>query len=225
MSKAKIIASVAASAAFAVMPAAATFAVDTTPALEKGAWIDQLDVTVAPTCSFTRDASAPHASGADYSLPGVTATATGTWTAGPAAPAEGYHKDTLAGSISGNSIQENFGSSKFRVICNNSKGWTVTTTATELTGKTTTTEKIPLGSIAAGTAAWQYTITTTDTDYVSVPSAASTTSGVVISAGTKKTTGNDGKTFDVQYGVSTDNAISAQTYEGTITYTFAEVSN
>lgn len=207
--------------------------------LEQGSWTDLLEVTIAPTCSFVRDTSARHALGETHPLSSIhnvqsdgtsvdpggdSSNVAGTWEPETGDGDYKIYEDTLSGTLMGDDIEENFGSSTFRIICNNANGWKVITNATNLTGNTTTTENITLGNYGPHQAGWQYTATTTFTDYVTVPESASTTSGVTIAeAATRKTTGNDGVTFTVQYGVSTDNTISAQTYSGTIEYIFSEI--
>lgn len=134
----------------------------------------------------------------------VTHAGTGAWTTNTLA------KDVVAGELN-----NGIGTSTFNIKCNNQTGWTVTAAAQPLTGKITTTQNIPVGTPAVNTPAWQYVSSTSDAD---VTAASTNTSPVASSA---KTTGNDGKEFTMTYNVSTDTALSAQTYEGTITYTLA----
>lgn len=153
--------------------------------------VDTLDITINATCTMDTVTHAP---------------SSGTWTG-----------DTLAKSVVAGANNSNIGSTSFKIICNNQTGWNVSATATALTGKTTTSQNIPLGTPAANTAAWNY-VSSTETTGVTAGVTGSTTSATKV-AYAGDTTGNDGDEFVVTYNVSTDNALSAQVYEGTITYT------
>ena len=187
-----------ASAVLAAMPVVGVFAAST-----GGPFTDTIDVTIDNACTFSRGATA-HVNGDNSN---------GTWGTGETA-------DKLAGNLAAGGIDDNFGSSNFNVVCNNKAGWTVTATATALTGKTTTTENIPLGTPTADTAAWNYTSDSSDENITGIGTF-STASQIV--AQSAVTTPTAGRNFSVSYAVSVDHVLSAQTYEGTITYTFAQL--
>ena len=166
-----------------------------------GPYTDTIDVTISDSCVFSRGATAH--------VDGDGDTARGTWSS-----------DLLSGTLAAGEIDADYGSSNFKVVCNHASGWKVTAAATALTGKTTDTENIPLGTPTADIAAWNYTTTTEDSD-VTAAGASSDASKIV--AQSTKTTPTAGRTFKVQYAVSVDHVLSAQTYEGTIAYTLAEL--
>lgn len=214
MSKAKIIASVAASATLAALPAAATFAATGDPVTSgTGEYTDTLQLTIDPTCTFTRKASGAHTSGDNYTREGQsTPGANGTWS-----------EDLLSGYLKGNDVDNDFGSSHFHVVCNNFAGWKVTAETTALVGQTRGEEEIPVGTVAAGTAAWNYTPSVAASQTKVVAGSVNDGANFVAESGTDTTTGNDGVDFTVKYGVSTDSTLSAQVYQGTIKYTFAQL--
>ena len=153
--------------------------------------VDTLDITIDATCTMASVSHAP---------------SSGVWTG-----------NTLAKTVTAGALNENIGSTSFNIICNNQTGWNVSATATVLTGKTTTSQNIPLGTPEANVAAWNY-VSSTSTEGVTAGVTGNTTSATKV-ASASDTTGNSGDAFTVTYNVSTDNALSAQIYEGTITYT------
>ena len=188
----------AASAVLAAMPVLGAFATTT-----GGPFTDTLDVTIENACTFSRGATA-HTAGSG---------SVGTWGTSTTA-------DTLSGSLAAGTLDTDFGSSAFNVVCNNHDGWKVTAAASALTGKTTTTENIPLGTPAADTAAWNYTSSSSD-EAITGTGTYSTASQIV--AQSTATTPTAGRNFSVKYAVSVDHVLSAQVYEGTIVYTFAQL--
>ena len=153
--------------------------------------VDTLDITINATCTMDTVSHAP---------------TSGVWDG-----------NTLAKSVVAGALNENIGSTSFKIICNNQTGWNVSATATVLTGKTTTGQNIPLGNPEANVAAWNYVSSTTTAGVTAGVTGNTTNATKVAYAG--DTTGNDGDLFTVTYNVSTDHALSTQTYEGTITYT------
>ena len=189
-----------ASLALAAMPVASVFATTT-----GGPFTDTLDVTIDNACTFSRGAE-PHANGDGTPANGAWGTDTSA--------------DKLSGNLAAGGIDSNFGSSNFNVVCNNKNGWKVTAAAEALTGLTTTSENIPLGTPTADTAAWNYTSSSTDSN-ITGTGTFSTASQIV--AQSAVTTPTAGRNFTVTYAVSVDHELSAQTYEGTIVYTFAQL--
>lgn len=194
---------------FAAAPAAGVFAAST-----GGPFTDTIDVTINNSCTFARGTA--FSKKADGSIDA----ATGAGHVAGDSSIGSWAEDLLSASIDAGSLHSNYGSSNFVVACNNEDGWKVTAAATALTGKTTTTENIPLGTPAADTAAWNYTSSSSDTAITGTGTYAAAEQVVAQSATTTPTAG---RTFAVKYAVSVDHALSAQTYEGTITYTFAQL--
>ncbi|MBQ3280294.1 hypothetical protein IJG92_01395 [Candidatus Saccharibacteria bacterium] len=201
--KKSIIAAGAASVALAAMPIVGAMAADFT---------DTIRVTIAPACTLTRNSTTPHVDG---DVVASSATARGTWGTAAAGTA-----DTLSGSMAPGEIDNDYGASNFNVVCNNAGGWKVTAAANPLTGLTTNTESIPVGAIASDTAAWQYTSSSNDSNITNTGTFTTASNIVAQSAVTTPTAGRD---FKVQYGVSVDHLLSAQTYEGTIEYTLTQL--
>ena len=198
--KKSIIAAGASAVALAAMPVVGVFAAST-----GGPFTDTIDVTIDNACTFSRGATAH--------VDGDGTPANGTWGTDSTA-------DKLSGNLAAGGIDSNFGSSNFNVVCNNHGGWKVTAAATALTGLTTTSENIPLGTPGADTAAWNYTSSSSD-ENITGTGTFSTASQIV--AQSAVTTPTAGRNFSVSYAVSVDHVLSAQTYEGTITYTFAQL--
>ena len=200
--KKSIIAAGAASVSLAALPMAGVFAADVT------SQTDTIDVILATTCTMN---SVTHAPG----------TASGATAWGPEATANTLTANAIAGAA-----YSDIRSTEFNIVCNNKNGWNVSTVAGALTGKTTATETIPLGTVAENTTFWSYTPSTTDTDHITL--GAANTSPVATSkladGENSHATGNAGRTFKVTYGVSTANDISAQTYEGQIAYTLNQAN-
>ena len=190
----------AASTVLAAMPVLGVFATTT-----GGPFTDTIDVTIENACTFSRGATAH--------VNGDGTPANGAWGTDTTA-------DKLSGSLAAGGIDSHFGSSNFNVVCNNKNGWKVTAAATALTGLTTTSENIPLGTPAADTAAWNYTSSSSD-ENITGTGTFSTASQIV--AQSAVTTPTAGRNFSVEYAVSVDHVLSAQTYEGTIEYTFAQL--
>ena len=203
--KKSIIAAGAASVALAAMPVVGAFAAST-----GGPFTDTLVVNIDNACTFSRGAPA-HTDG-DVNTGGTVAT--GSWGTTTATP------DTVTGTLAPGEYDSDFGSSAFNVICNNENGWKVTAAATALTGTTTTTENIPLGTPAADIAAWNYTSSSSDT---AITGTGTYSAASQIVAQSTATTPTAGRNFSVLYKVSVNHALSAQTYQGTIEYTFAQL--
>lgn len=125
--------------------------------------------------------------------------------------------DILSGSIDAGAIIVDYGSSNFVVVCNNKDGWQVSATAESLVGESNSGEIIALGEPAEDVAAWSYT-PTTDDDNVAV---GAMNASIVATSGI--TTPTSGRAFKVQYAVSADHQLSAQTYSGSVIYTFAQL--
>ena len=174
-----------------------------------GPFTDTLEVTISGACTFARGTNATDETDVNH-VNGDGTSVRGTWGSGGTA-------DTLSGTLTPGEFDADFGSSNFVVVCNNKAGWEVTAVATNLTGNITNTENITLGTPAADKAFWSYTSSSDDTDITGE----GTNSGVV--AKSETTTDADGRTFSVKYAVSVDHKLSAQTYTGTIEYTFAQL--
>ena len=201
--KKSIVAAGVSAVALAAMPAVGVFA-DTT------SQVDTLSVQLQTTCTID---SATHA-------PGTASQAT-SWSG-----------NTLTATAVAGAAYNNIGTTTFKVICNNAKGWNITTdgASVSLVGQTTTDESIPNGTVTANTDAWSFTPSQDGAGLTLGAANASpvATYGLTEAAAESKdsaATGNAGKTFVVTYGVSTSNAISAQTYEGSITYTLNQINS
>lgn len=190
-----------------VAPMGAAFADDF-----RGPLTDTIDVSITDSCVFARGAT-PHVNGDGT-------TARGTWGSDATA-------DLLSGTLAAGEYDADYGSSNFNVICNHKAGWKVTAAATALTGKTTTTENIPLSTPAADTKGWNYTSSSSDSDattaFVAEYFKAHTAASNEVVAQSTVTTPTAGRNFTVKYAVAVDHQLSAQTYEGTIAYTLAEL--
>ena len=202
--KKSIIAAGASAVALAAMPVVGVFATTT-----GGPFTDTIDVTIENACTFSRGTTA-HTDGAANVAEGSAIGAWGTSTTA----------DVLSGSLAAGTLDSDFGSSSFNVVCNNHAGWKVTAVASALTGKTTNTENIPLGTPDVDTAAWNYTSSSSD-EAITGTGAYSAASQIV--AQSTATTPTAGRNFSVKYAVSVDHVLSAQVYEGTIQYTFAQL--
>ena len=170
--------------------------------------VDSIAVTIDATCKLSRK---------------VTVTGDGGHTAGDAAPnATGnvgtWSGDKLSGTMVAGSYDTNFGSSKFNVVCNDTKGYKVTLDATDLVSTTKADDKIVLDTKAAAAEATSsyWTISS------SVANAGS--AGFVADGGTVATgaaTKNAGDDFTITYGVAIKDGQPAGTYEGYAEYTLA----
>ena len=198
---------VVAAATLAAMPVMGVFAEDF-----RGPLTDTIDVSITDACVFARGATAH--------VDGDGTTARGTW--GSEATA-----DLLSGTLAAGEYDADYGSSNFNVVCNHKAGWKVTATATALKGKTTTTEEIPLGTPSADVKGWNYTSSSSDSDattaFVAEYFKAHTAASNEVVAQSTVTTPTAGRNFTVKYAVAVDHQLSAQTYEGTIAYTLAEL--
>ena len=170
---------------------------------------DTIDVILGTTCtinSYTHD--------------------TGTAAEHSSSTATSWSSDTLTAYAVAGAAYTNIGATNFNIVCNNKNGWNVSASASALTGQTTAAETIPVGTVAANTTGWSYTPSTTDTDHITAGSANDTpvATSKLKTGEASHATGNDGRSFKVQYAVSTGNDVSAQTYEGSIAYTLNQVT-
>lgn len=213
MKKLKIAALGVAALGFAAAPAGLTFAANEYPDTTSGptAYTDTVEVTINKSCLFGRGTAYDFGETAFEGDHHAGKTDVSSWGTG----------DVLSGSIDAGGVVEGYGSSNFTVVCNNEDGWQVTALAEALTGKTTGEENIPLGTPGADVAAWNAVSASEDADV----DAGITVDGdtEVVVASSEKTTETAGRTFTMTYNVSVDHELSAQTYSGQITYTFAQL--
>lgn len=192
----------AASAVLAAMPVVGVFAAASNPSN----LVDTLNVTIEDSCTWTRTLSTADTNVTIGTATSATATASRTMTA-----------DQL--------IAE-FAVSTINAKCNNTKGYKITGTFTDLLGQVSSSdttalnngEKISYGGAAAlASGTWIAKLGDATTGL------ASGTSGNVAS-----TTASDdmtaGSTYTITYGVSTAAAQPAGYYTGSATYVFAQNS-
>ncbi len=119
----------------------------------------------------------------------------GTWAA-----------DTLSKTVTNSSLTD-LGSSQFKVVCNNTAGYKITVGTT---GLTSGTNSIPNNTTYTNAiSGWSPVFGTTKlVDGDTVKSVAATT---------------DNDTFEVSYSVGVSSTQQAGTYEGSATYTFAQL--
>ena len=199
--KKTLIAGAAATVAMAAMPMAGVFAVDFT---------DQIIVRINDTCALTRDtANNGHTDG--------SGTGAGVWGAVEGIAETG--NDTLFGVVANGVQVQNFGSSKFHVECNNLGGWRVTANPSSLSAATSGNPAISNGVITGSDSAWSYTPSKgEDTDNTFT---VGSVNAATVAKQTVATT-TAGKDFTIQYGVRISETQPADTYTGTIEYTFAK---
>ena len=160
---------------------------------------DTLRVTIDSSCSMSNIA---HDNG-DNTV--------GTWSG-----------DTLSGTLNAGAYDANFGSTSMTVICNNSAGWEVTATTSDLVNAKS--DKIsPLASLAAGTTGYNWTVSQADGAGLTIPTGAQGAAAEGSVAKYNKPTDGNGKTFTVTYGISLAADVAAGTYSGTVAYTLNQL--
>lgn len=120
-------------------------------------------------------------------------------------------------SMAPNDLNASVGSSQYKVVCNNAKGYSVGAVFTGLTGNQTTPETITYSATTptAGSGTW------TAAKTVSAGNIAPS-GGVLMS--NEGTTSASGDTETVTYKVSTTSTQAAGSYTGKATYTFVQAS-
>lgn len=186
------------SLAVAAMPVVGVFAADVTTQTDK------LSVTIGATCTFknvgTEGAPAyvTHANGTS----GI-----GTWSS-----------DTLAGAMTNGSNTDNFGTTTFAVVCNNTTGWKVTNTTADLVSGT---NKIsPNAGHSATVSGYSWTVSQADGTGLTIPNGKQG-AGTEVARLEDATTDAAGKSFTVTYGVGVSQSQAAGTYTGDVVYTLA----
>ena len=189
----KKLAIAASSVALAAMPVLGVFAEGATTGASS--YTDTLSVKIDTACTFARQA---------YATGGVEnntshKNGSGTWAT-----------DTLSATVSNSSLTA-LGSSQFKIVCNNTDGYSVTVANSGLTSGDDT---IPNNN--------------TYTDAVSGWSPVFNSTKLVGDTTTPATvksvdTTTDGDTFEVSYSVGVSSTQAAGTYGGTATYTFAQL--
>ena len=162
--------------------------------------VDTINVTVSGNCTLTRQA---------YTTGGVTNNTShkngtdGTWSTTA-------NTDTLSVSMANGTVNENLGSSQFKVVCNNLNGYTVSVATTSLSVASGSQTPIPNNTTYdATTSGWSPIVGTTKlTNGGTVKTEATTTAGT---------------TFEVKYGVGISPAQAAGTYSGTATYSISQL--
>ena len=195
--KKSIIAAGASAVALAAMPVVGVFAAGATTGASS--YTDNLSITIETACTFARE---------NYASGGIDGNAShkngsGTWGTGASA-------DTLSATVTNSSLTA-LGSSNFKVVCNNTAGYQVTVANSGLTsgGNSIPNNNTYTNAISGWSPIYNGTKLVGDT----------TTPATVKSAST--TTDND--TFEVSYSVGVSSTQQAGTYEGSATYTFAQL--
>ena len=180
--KKSIIAAGAASVALAAMPIVGlASAADFT---------DQLNLSIANNCAFTRQTTA-HGSGENWSPSGTT-------------------NDVLTGTQISLGTETTLGTSNFKVVCNNEKGYSVTVSASALTNTTSgSSATIPYGATATA-GYWSLTSDGTGASYADNYVAY------------EQVPTND-ESFTVTYKAYPSTSQAAGSYQGTAEYTFAQL--
>lgn len=186
------------SLAVAAMPVVGVFAADTT------SQTDKLSVTIDATCTFKNVGTeetptyVTHANGTS----GI-----GTWSS-----------DTLAGTMTNGSNTDNFGTTTFTVVCNNTTGWKVTNTTADLvSGKNKISPNAGHSETVSG---YSWTVSQADGTGLTIANGKQGAGGDVASL-VAATTDANGKTFTVTYGVGISQSQAAGTYTGDVVYTLA----
>lgn len=192
------------SLAVAAMPVVGVFAADTT------SQTDKLSVTIDATCTFKNVGTTEDPKYVEHNdgTSGV-----GTWTS-----------DTLAGTMLNGTNTDNFGTTTFTVVCNNTTGWKVTNTMADL--KSGENKISPNAGHSATVSGYSWRATQVADNGLTLGGVADATdtmkkgaAGEVASfAGT---TDANGKTFTVTYGVGVAQDQAAGTYTGDVVYTLA----
>lgn len=205
--------------------------------------VDNLEVTIESSCAFGHTFTADGVT----DLVGVTRTdGVGEWETGTGAFSEGTSTDTAADIMEAGTATAAFATTEMTVYCNNGLGYTITALGEDLTSDDSTGATAhPIvagtgassvtGSWAANnTSKWSWkpsldassnaalvsAYSTPDTEYAAPTGQSATT----IVSGTSSTT-NDGDVLTVVYSVGLVDNQDAGTYEGSMTYTLAEVQS
>ena len=184
----------AASAVLAAMPVLGVFADGATTG--SSSYTDTIHVNINKSCTFAREA---------YTSGGVEGNAShknngGTW--GNAAATY----DTLTATVTNSSLTT-LGSSQFKVVCNNTAGYRITV---ETTGLTSSGNTIPNNT----------TYSNSVSGWSPVYGSTKLVNGSTLKT-VEATTDND--TFEVSYSVGVSATQQAGEYEGSATYTFAQL--
>ena len=186
---------------------------------------DKLAITIDEVCTFGN--TTPAVAGPAHAVP--TEGTHGTW-----GTAEVGTTNTLSATLTNGAYSENLGSTTLRVYCNDTDGYTITTSFSNGSDEASDANKllsgsdgIALGSIAtSGTivSAWSFKI---DNNGSGATSGAATASTWQTSVGTlvqhETESAGTGDSYTVTYGASVSAGQAAGTYEGTITYTLASI--
>ncbi len=191
--KKSIIAAGAASVALAAMPMVSTFA-----AFSGGPFVDEIQTTIAESCTFSR---------------GTTTHSAGDW-ATDSGEGSNPNKDILtAVAITPAAAETSIGSSNYRVVCNDQDGYQVAINASALTltsGKTAV-HAWPYAAAAAAEGSYWRIASTGD--------AVDLTNNIV----SKKTAAEDGKNFTITYYAFAETGQDSGTYSATATYTATQL--
>lgn len=156
---------------------------------------DNLEVVITKNCAID---TVSHADGA------------ATWEDG-----------TLSKAIVAGNYEASFGSTEFTIICNNKDGWKVTAVADA--NLTTGSDNLPLLFSAISNASESgYTVTTSTSD-ATVSNTGIMASASQIVAQSSTPTVSAGAKFTSSYAVAVADGQAAGTYEGSVTYTLAEL--
>ncbi len=118
---------------------------------------------------------------------------------------------------------EVLGSTEFTIICNHTKGWTVTAAASSnLTSENGDTMPL-LKTAINGAGSSGYTVTTSTEDASVITKTGIMTSANQIVAESVTQTPNAGVKFTSTYAAAVAEGQAAGTYEGSVTYTLAEI--
>ncbi|MBQ6605587.1 hypothetical protein IJH66_01240 [Candidatus Saccharibacteria bacterium] len=206
--------------------------------------VDNLEVTIESSCAFGHDFT----DGNIDDLDGVVRTdGTADWettTSGEASTfANGSSEDTAAATMEAGTATASFATTELTVFCNNGSGYTISALGTNLVSDdsdgATAHPIVAAAGASSVTGAWSSSntskwswkptltatsnaamasgYTTADTEY-----AAPTGSAATIVSGTSSTE-NNGDVLNIVYSVGLVNNQDAGTYEGSMTYTLAEV--
>lgn len=188
----KIIAIGASTVALAALPAMAAFA--TVDPVQ-----DTINITINPSCTLTRAAYSTGGTGTDSSHKNGTGTGAGSWSA-----------DTLSAIMSSGTVNENLGSSQFRVVCNKFGSYSVTVATTSLAVSGGSQTPIPNNTTySASVSGWSPIYDTTKK-----------INGDTIKSYSAST---EGDTFEVTYGAGISATQATGTYTGTATYSLTDI--
>lgn len=191
--KKSLIAASASAVALAAMPAVGVFAVG-----NNGSIIDTISTTVAPTCTFTRQAT-KH--GND-----------GTWTPGGASSDS---TDVMTAATITIGSEQTLGTSNFNVVCNDHNGYAVTVAADGLA--------LPTGQTQLHN--WNYVASAPESPTASYWRIDSTGENVNLASNvvSTKSSAQDSKDFTITYKAYAIATQDSGTYSANATYTFAQL--